>query len=58
MDPASQCLYQIFSRLNVSFREESLEKIHFEEAEEGKENVAFFGFLYKVPFCKNILLKI
>ena len=34
IQPAS--VYQIFSRLNVSFREESLEKIHFEEAEEGK----------------------
>ena len=52
MDPASQCLYQIFSRLNVSFREESLEKIHFEEAEEGKENVAFFGFYIKSHFVR------
>lgn len=49
LQPAGVCV-KTFSRFNVSFRVESIEKCDFEEAEERKENIAFFDFLYRVPF--------
>lgn len=43
IQPAWVCV-KTFSRFNVNFSKDSLEKIHFEGSEERKENFAFFLF--------------
>lgn len=44
---------RIFSRFNVSFRAESLEKIHLKKWMSERKTLLFFFFFYRIPLLQH-----